>query len=317
MRTSLSFRRRIGPVSGRSPSLSRPAPSASGSTSARSWLSVFVCILVPCVALVGLGSLIGCGLEPDGSHKDSASRGAAESADAASSIGRYRTEAIRLGVSRPLLILVDTATGMVQQRAILGAQRFRPVTEEPAPGADLEPKIPGRYDVKVVPGRRGSALLRLDSVTGDTWVAQLGGARSEWLLITSALNDVKQKQPPKALPNASTPAEEAGGRSAATGAAGGKKQPPVESLLEVVTQPEYENELRVWTAGFMAQLYPREAIDLLTSDLASKEPGVAVSIVEGLEFDAQGETRAALDRLRKHDVPGVAAAVNAKLDAKN
>ncbi len=131
------------------------------------------------VLIVGLFAItvatghLACGLESDGSHRAADSR----SADAPQMLDRYRTEAVRLGVSRPLFLLIDTATGQVLQREILGNQKFQPVTDDPAPGDRLKSKIPGRFDVTVVPGRRGLGLLRLDTcVTGKDLVRPSRGA---------------------------------------------------------------------------------------------------------------------------------------------
>lgn len=266
-------------------------------------LPVFALALV---AAIGLGA---CGLERDGSHKTEGSRGAA-AAGAPAELGRYRTEAVRLGVPRPLFLLIDTATGQVLQRNIAGGQKFRPVTEDSAPGADLEPKVPGRYDVKVVPGQRGSALLRVDTVTGQSWFAQLSSAQSQWYVIESSLDE----EPPAAEALRSPGARPAS-QAAATGSPDQNpvRKPTLAATLEAISDPEVETALRVWIARQMAEFYPAEAAELLNTSLKSDDPKVMVAIIKGVELDTDGRVRAALESLRGHANTQVAEAVRKKL----
>ena len=253
----------------------------------------------------------GCGLESDGSHKETQDPApTVRNAD----IGRFKTEAVRLGVARPLFLLIDTATGQVLQRHILGSQKFRPVTPEPGPGADLNPLVSGRYDVKVVPGRRGSALLRLDSVTGKTWFAQLDANQSEWYAIPSSLDDAPQKPQGLGAGAASeAPSRRAGRTSAVRPGQPQTKKPTLKSLLDVLTDPNHEPELRIWTAGHLAEVYPVEAVEMLGTTLEASEPKVIVAIVETVKFDSAGRVKTALEALRGHEDARVAKALSKKL----
>ncbi len=274
---------------------------------------------VPFVLVLFLfASLSACGLEPDGSHKARSSQlvgGAA--AGSLSEVGRYRTEAVRLGVQRPLLLLIDTATGMVLQSNVLGAKTFRPVAEDPAPGGELESKIPGRYDVKVVPGRRGSALLRLDTLTGQTWFLQLSSTQQRWSEITSSLDAEAEEVGNESPPRTGSTAERGRGSSQRAVKAGSKEpasEPPAENLLEVLTKSEYETDLRIWTAQKMADLYPARAVEFLGTRVASEAPKVAVALIERLELDTDASVRSALESHREHEEPTIARAVRKKLD---
>ncbi|MFT5694251.1 MAG: hypothetical protein ACI9QQ_000224 [Myxococcota bacterium] len=267
---------------------------------------------------------MGCGIDQDGSYQKAAPAAAAsaQGGTGGTQIGRYQTEAVRLGVNRPLFLLTDTATGQVFQRSILGAQTFRPVTEEAAPGAHLETPIAGRYDVKVVPGRGGSAILRLDSVTGATWSLQLGGTQRTWYVIPSELSQGDDKPESfRAAPEAaSTPHEPraaAAGHQAPSTALTPARLPPIEAMLEVLTEPGFEEELAIWTGSHLASIYPAEAAELLTGQLAEGNPKVMVSIIEALEFDEGGRVQTALEAVKGHSDEAVAAAATSKLSAPN
>ncbi len=91
------------------------------------------------------------------------------------------------------------------------------------------------------------------------------------------------------------------------------KKPPLDAMIEVVTKPEHDRALRIWTAGYMAGLYPSEAAGLLSTSLAADDPKVAVAIVEGLDLNAAVQVRGTLEQLREHEVPEVAEAVQKKL----
>lgn len=271
---------------------------------------------------------VGCGIDQDGSYKNAAPVAAAGSggSSAGSQIGRYQTEAVRLGVNRPLFLLTDTATGQVFRRSILGAQTFRPVTEEPAPGASLETPVTGRYDVKVVPGRGGSALLRLDSVTGETWSLQLGGTQKAWYVIPSELAQAdgkpesfraapKAAAPPVSIPR--VPKAAAAGHNPPPAASVPARLTPIEPMLEVLTEPGFEEELVIWTGAHLASIYPAEAAELLTGALSDGNPKVMVSIIEALEFDDDGRVRGALEAVKGHSDATVAEAATSKLGAAN
>ena len=268
------------------------------------WLPMFALVLV---AAMGPGA---CGLERDGSHKTEGSSNAAASAGQPGALGRYRAEAVRTGVSRPLFLLIDTATGQVLERNSVGAQQFRPVTEDSAPGADLEPKVPGRYDVKVVPGQRGSALLRVDTVTGQSWLVQLSSSQRQWYVIPSNLDEKQQK-------NAAL--RSTGARPASQGPATGSpapnrpSKPTLAATVEAITAPGVPPALREWIAGQMAKFYPAEAAELLTTALKSDDPEVMIAIIKGVELDTDGRVRAALESLRGHADTQVAEAVSKKL----
>lgn len=251
-----------------------------------------------------------CGIERDGSHKQVVVASVDASSD---SLGRYQTESVRLGVSRPLFLLIDSATGRVFQRNILGAQKFRRVSDEPAPGDDLEQQQVGRYDVKVVPGRRGSALLRLDTVTGKTWFLQLGSTQREWYAIPSSLED----ELPAPVPDdsASLTPHKASGDNAVSSTSIEPKKPPIQALLEVLTDRAYDTQLRIWTAGHMAGIYPVEAAQLAGTELADDDPRILLAVIDEVAFDPDGQVRAALVALQGHADKRVAAALETRLGA--
>jgi len=251
-----------------------------------------------------------CGIERDGSHKQVVVASVDASSD---SLGRYQTESVRLGVSRPLFLLIDTATGRVYRRNILGAQKFQPVSDEPAPGDDLEPQRVGRYDVKVVPGRRGSALLRLDTVTGKTWFLQLSPAQREWYAIPSSLED---EIPARVSGGATslTP-HKASGDGGVASTSKEPKKPPIKALLEVLIDRTYDTQLRIWTAGHMAGIYPVEAAQLAGTELADDDPRILLAVIDEVAFDPDGQVRAALVALQGHADERVAAALEARLGA--
>jgi hypothetical protein len=224
-------------------------------------------------------------------------------------------------VSRPLFLLVDTATGLVMERPVMGSREFRPVTNEPAPGAALDSFVPGRYDVSVVPGRRGSGLLRLDTVTGETWFYQLGANQGKWDALPRALADSSAPKNRvvvgKAAPRETPVANSAKARRAATSLkierSDASEKPPVEPMIEVLTQPGFDPELQLWTAEYMAHTHPVRASELLSIKLMDSDPRVIVAIIENVTLDAEGRVRAALEKLQGHADPGVAEALSAKL----
>ncbi len=258
----------------------------------------------------------GCGLERDGSHAQRADSGPAAS-ESAASVGRYRTEAVRLGVSRPFFMLIDTATGGVESRVILGSQMFRPIATSRPPGADLEPKVPGRYQVKVVPGRRGSALLRLDTVTGKTWFFQLGANQQDWMVIDRAV----QRDAPEgdASGSAQAPARSrqqptaAGPAATDAGQSTARNENELKGMVEVLSDPSYDMQLRIWTAKHMAKLYPVEAAEMASSQLTGDDPRILVAIADTAELDPDGRVRTAFEALAGHSDEKVSAAIAARL----
>jgi hypothetical protein len=131
------------------------------------------------VAGVGMIWIVGCGeqTEPVWQPRSEAPIEALDARD------RWQTQSIRLSVKKPLIIRWDTATGEVTERLILGDGSFKTVARELPPGASLDPIEVGRYLVDVIPGRRGSALLRLDTVTGQVWLVHLNVKPRRWIAI--------------------------------------------------------------------------------------------------------------------------------------
>ena len=266
-------------------------------------------------ALLLLSAAIGCGLDADGSHKASNS-GAQGLGEGATTVGRFQTESVRLGISRPLFLLIDTATGDVLQRPARSSQKFEPITNEPPPGANFDPKVPGRFNVKVVPGRRGSALLRLDTATGDTWFHQLGSKQATWQALPSALEVNTQANSASTKPAASAGKGRVADRAAPLQDGTQKpqaKQPSIASMVEVLTEPGLDPELQIWTAGLMADIYPTEAIELITTRLRDADSKLHLTIVEKVQLDSAGRVRGALQKISGHDDPAVAAALAKKL----
>jgi len=272
------------------------------------------------VALIVAFATSACGLESDGSRRASVAETPGSNPG---ELGRYRTEAIRLGVQRPLFLLIDTATGAVEQRVILSNQEFKPVGASPAPGAGLETLVPGRFDVQVVPGRRGSGLLRLDTVTGRVWFLQLGPEHPEWKEIARA--SVREAaQAAKALDAAGANAaqNESEGASASgtqnttpgptgVGASGRPVQRKIElrALKEVLLDPSQDIQLRVWTAKQAAELYPAETAELTLDALSGDDPKILVAIANTAQLDPEGRVRAAFEQLASHDDEAVQEAV--------
>ena len=266
-------------------------------------------------ALLLLSAVIGCGLDSDGSHKASNS-GAQGLGEGATTVGRFQTESVRLGISRPLFLLIDTATGAVLQRPARSSQKFEPITNEPPPGANFDPKVPGRFNVKVVPGRRGSALLRLDTATGDTWFHQLGSKQATWQALPSALEVNTQANSGSTKPAARAGTSRVADRAASSQDGAKKpqpKQPSIASMVEVLTEPGLDPELQIWTAGLMADIYPTEAIELITTRLRDSDSKLHLTIVEKVQLDSAGRVRRALQKISGHDDPAVAAALAKKL----
>ncbi len=247
-----------------------------------------------------------CGLESDGTRARSKAA-ASVSSDQGGSTGRFQTEVLRIGVQRPLFLLVDTATGWVAQRPILGNQKFRPVSDEPAPGADLEPKLPGRYDVKVTPGRRGSGLLRVDTVTGDAWFFQLGMKHAKWMELgrlaehPAAERGQAETAPPSGPPGTVADVETPANRI------------ELQAFKVVLLDPSQDVQLRIWTARQSAELYPAETAELATEELSGDDPRILVAIANSVELDAEGRVRSALESLASHADEAVRAAVEERI----
>jgi len=219
-------------------------------------------------------------------------------------------------MSRPTFLLIDTATGDVLQRPVRSSQMFEPVTDEPPPGANFNPKVPGRFSVKVVPGGRGSALLRLDTATGDTWFYQLGSKQTTWQALPSALEVSAQANSGSAVPAAGGTNSRDANRPVSSQVGAQKPQvrrPSVASMVEVLTEPGLDPELRIWTAGFMAETYPTEAVELITTKLRDADSKLHLTIVEKVQLDSEGRVRRALQKVSGHDDPAVAAALAKKL----
>ncbi|MCH7869524.1 MAG: hypothetical protein IH881_17660 [Myxococcales bacterium] len=96
-----------------------------------------------------------------------------------------------------------------------------------------------------------------------------------------------------------------------------KNKPPLETLVEVLTQPGYALELRVWTAEHMAGIYPAEAAEMLETTLKSADAKVVIAVIEGLTLDSDGRVRSALESIESHPDNKVAMAAREKLSASN
>ena len=93
--------------------------------------------------------------------------------------------------------------------------------------------------------------------------------------------------------------------------------PPLETLVEVLTEPGYELELRVWTATLLANSHPIDAAQMLGTTLASCDPKVLVAVIEGLTLDPKGKVKASLQPLAEHPESKVAKAAQKKLSGPN
>ena len=98
---------------------------------------------------------------------------------------------------------------------------------------------------------------------------------------------------------------------------GVRRKPPLKALVAVLTEPEYEPELQVWTAKHMASIYPTEAAEMLETTLKSADPKVVIALIEGLTLDPDGRVRAALESIEGHPDNKVAMAAREKLSASN
>ena len=98
---------------------------------------------------------------------------------------------------------------------------------------------------------------------------------------------------------------------------GVQRKPPLKALVAVLTEPEYEPELQVWTAKHMASIYPTEAAEMLATTLKSADPKVVIALIEGLTLDPDGRVRAALESIEGHPDNKVAMAAREKLSASN
>jgi hypothetical protein len=219
-------------------------------------------------------------------------------------IGRWNIEAVRLGVNRPLFILSDSATGAVSARAILAKGGFKPVAPETPPGVNLDPKAAGRFEISVVPGKGGSAILRLDTVTGRVWTHQLSARKKSWVEVSNAAAS-KPVETAKAGPGGSkmvVPAQE-------------PQKIPIGPLLEVVNDPEMDQSFRVWTGGLLAEAYPSKTLDLLSTKIVSSDPELMVGMIGELDLSQDPSLRSRLAPFAKNPNASVASAAKKKLAA--
>ncbi|MBW2293496.1 MAG: hypothetical protein JRG94_14465, partial [Deltaproteobacteria bacterium] len=139
-----------------------------------------------------------------------------------------------------------------------------------------------------------------------------------WTRLASSLDD--EPENPELLPATGSGDSQPGssGAAAEAGVDPQASQPSIEAIVEVLTEPAYEMELRAWTASQMARIYPAEAAELVSTTLKSDDPKVMIAIIEGVTLDdADGRVRTALNRLRGHKNARVAAAVRKKLNSSD
>ena len=151
-----------------------------------------------------------------------------------------------------------------------------------------------------------------------------------WLLVIAGLiacgleSDGSRKTPPTVAESVSQPEPKSEPRlGAQTSVPGGAAAKPtnrkkrLELLVEVLTQPGYETELRVWTAGHMAGLYPLESAEMLGTTLKAADPKVVIAVIDALTLDTSDQIRAAVESLESHSDSQVAKAARKKLNNSN
>ena len=293
-----------------SPSMHRHSTSASAPPSASTRL------IVAAVAI----AVTACGVEPD-THPERGTPGSGPAAahSTEEAIGRWRVEAVRLGVNRPLFVLSDSATGAVLTRDIMGKGGFKPISLEPAPGLELGSENAGRFKVSVVPGRGGAALLRLDTVSGRIWSLQLRTRNRIWEDYSRATGGQRQTKVSEAK-------ETAPARVAKSGPGNSKKvvapkpkprKTPLKPLLEVVNDPDMDLKFRVWTGGILAGEHPGEAIKSFSHDAVSSQPELIATMISALKLGSNARLRSKLEPFANHENPLVASAAKEKLGSGN
>lgn len=151
-----------------------------------------------------------------------------------------------------------------------------------------------------------------------------------WLLAIAGLiacgleSDGSRKTPPTAAESVSQPEPKSEPRlGAQTSVSGGAAAQPanpkkrLELLVEVLTQPGYETELQVWTAGHMAGLYPVESAEMLGTTLKAADPKIVIAVIDALTLDTSDQIRAAVESLESHSDSQVAKAARKKLNSSN
>ena len=263
--------------------------------------SAGLCLLVAC----GVAWGIACSGGESGPTSSSATPDAsvAEKPDA---VGRWNVESVRLSVREPLILRWDSATGEVTEREILGKGPFKPVARESPPGASLASLEAGRYSVRVIPGRLGSALLRLDTKTGEVWLLHLNTRPRRWVSIPVRGSTAEAaKFAEKAI--------QAKKKEAGAPTPGAAENPTLEQLVELLEAKENPQDVRAGMPDLIVIHYPEAATQALLPSLQDDDPVVVVSVIDALPVAKDPSVAPALQPLLSHPDDRVAEAVRRKL----
>lgn len=244
---------------------------------------------------------LSCGTEQQGSTELAAEKGRVES-----EVGeRWRIEATRTGVARPIFIRWDTATGEVTYRPIMGRGSFEPVAQETPPAADEAVQL-GRFEVSVIPATKGASLLRLDTVTGRVWIVKLRMRTWRWIeLPTDASQKAARSGPLPKIPVSAPAANTA------------SVVPKLEILLELLSADDTTSDILVVVASMLATHYPESAAEPLLEVLrTTPDSEVAITVIEVLPLDRDPSIAAKLEPFTEHADQVVAAAAQKKLGTR-
>jgi len=235
--------------------------------------------------------------KPLGDHSQAASDGEP---------GRFRLTSVPRGELVELLRF-DTALGLAELHDLTGEKGgWRDIDQ--TTGAAREPGRvergeAGRYAMQLARTNVGARLLRMDTLTGETWTMPLNGIGG-WLGIEEssdpyAVDDLRfpEGAPPRRVPAERVPAQpmprpgappgEKSGSDGDAAAAPGDEASERQALVESLAG-ELPAEIRAWAAEQLGVQGHRSAVPQLRQALDDPEPSVAAAAADALELLGDG-----------------------------
>ncbi len=210
--------------------------------------------------------------------------------------GRYTVRVIpdRKG---SFMIRTDTRSGRVWMLAF--AIQAKIWMDLKAPTAPHDPGEIGKFEVALVPGLKGLAIVRTNTITGEVYIYHLRDQSKKWLEIDAGMGDLEAQRKP-------------GLRQSEKPSGMVQEVPDMESIADVLRSDESPPEVRTIMVTLLGKHYPGDSKKVLLATLDDDDPQVLMSVIVALPAEGPDVVEG-LKGLLSHPNPEVAKAARMKL----
>jgi hypothetical protein len=170
-----------------------------------------------------------------------------------------------------------------------------------APTDPNDPGEVGKFEISLVPGRKGLAAVRTNTITGEVYIYHLRDPGKKWQRVRGATSGGEKKR----SPGLSREKKMASART--------QEVPDMDSIVDVLHDEESTAELRAIMVTLLGKHYPGDSVDILLVTLADEDPQVVLNVIATLPSEKSLEVATALEGLSDHPNADVVKAARQKV----